>query len=56
MLFIKILCFHGYLDPFVPKQKLDEFLEEMEIRKANYDLTIYGGSYHAFTRPEKSTP
>lgn len=52
---LKILCFHGILDPMVPKASVDGFLEEMEARKANYEFTIYGGCYHAFTRPDKNT-
>ncbi|CAD7696456.1 unnamed protein product [Ostreobium quekettii] len=52
----KVLAMHGNLDPFVTPTMLQDFIAEMEGKGADYQLVVYGGCYHAFTRPDKTSP
>lgn len=47
----KILALHGYDDPMVPPDAVNEFCEEMTKAKADWQLQIYGNTQHAFTNP-----
>jgi len=52
----KILALHGYDDPMVPPQQLNAFANEMNERKADWQLHIYGNTVHAFTNPDANDP
>jgi len=52
----RCLCYHGARDPFVPDASLLAFRDEMEARRARYEIVVLGRCYHAFTREEKVTP
>lgn len=52
----KILCFHGGRGPFVPDSSLLEFKEEMDAKEADYEVVVFARCYHAFTRPDKTSP
>jgi len=51
----RVLVLHGGEDPFVKKEHVIAFQEEM--RKANIDwqFVIYGGAVHGFTNPESGS-
>jgi dienelactone hydrolase len=48
----RVLVLHGAADPFAPIAKVNAFIEEMEHAEANWQIDIYGGAQHAFTRPD----
>lgn len=45
----KVLVCHGALDPHVPREQLDEFIEEMNAAGADWQLNVYGRAVHGFT-------
>lgn len=47
----KILVLHGYNDPMVPPEQVNNFQQEMDSRKAEWQLHSFGNTYHAFTNP-----
>lgn len=47
----KILVLHGYNDPMVPPEQVNRFQQEMNMRKADWQLHTFGNTYHAFTNP-----
>lgn len=47
----KILVLHGYNDPMVPPEQVNNFQQEMDSRKADWQLHSFGNTYHAFTNP-----
>jgi dienelactone hydrolase len=46
----RVLVLHGSADPFAPLAKVTAFSEEMERAQANWQVNIYGGAQHGFTR------
>ncbi len=46
----KILVCHGADDPYVPKEQVQAFEEEMRGAGVDWQLIAYGGSVHSFTR------
>lgn len=48
----KILVLHGYDDPLIPREDLNNFALEMTQRKADWQLHIYGLTAHSFTDPK----
>jgi dienelactone hydrolase len=52
----KILALHGYDDPMVPPQELNAFAKEMNEKKADWQIHIYGNTMHAFTNPDANDP
>ena len=52
----KILVLHGERDPMVPLDMVDEFQKEMTKAGADWQLHSYGGTYHAFTKPDANDP
>jgi dienelactone hydrolase len=53
-----ILVCHGALDPHVPLADVSAFASEMDAADADWQLVIYGGTFHGFTHQgaEASTP
>ncbi|CAM2917069.1 dienelactone hydrolase family protein [Legionella worsleiensis] len=48
----KILVLHGYDDPLVPPEQVQQFADEMNQRKADWQIHMYGHTQHSFTNPE----
>jgi len=47
----KILALHGYDDPMVPPELVQQFADEMTQAKADWQIHMYGNTQHAFTNP-----
>lgn len=48
----KILALHGYDDPMVRPEQVQEFCLEMTKAKVDWQVDIYGNTQHAFTNPQ----
>lgn len=46
----KILVCHGAVDPYVKREAVFGFVDEMEAVDADYQLIMYSGAVHAFTQ------
>ena len=47
----KILVLHGYDDPMVKPEQVNEFCQEMTLAKVDWQVHMYGHTQHAFTNP-----
>ena len=52
----KILVLHGYDDPMVKPQLVNEFCHEMTEARADWQVHMYGHVQHAFTNPDAQDP
>lgn len=52
LLSTKILILHGYDDPLVPPEQINQFAQEMTSRNADWQIHMYGHTAHSFTNPE----
>lgn len=52
----KILVLHGYDDPMVQSDQMLAFCQEMEQAHADWQLTLYGNTMHAFMNPLANDP
>jgi dienelactone hydrolase len=48
----KILALHGYDDPMVKPEQVNEFCHEMTKAGADWQMHMYGHVQHAFTNPQ----
>ncbi|WP_163400985.1 dienelactone hydrolase family protein [Flavobacterium fluviatile] len=48
----KVLVCHGADDPFVSKEEISGFQQEMRETKADWQMIYYANSVHSFTNPE----
>jgi dienelactone hydrolase len=48
----KILVMHGYDDPMVRPEQVDEFCQEMTDNKVDWQVHMYGHVQHGFTNPQ----
>ncbi|MCL9685207.1 dienelactone hydrolase family protein [Legionella maioricensis] len=48
----KILVLHGYDDPLVPPDQIEQFAAEMNERKVDWQVHMYGLVQHSFTNPQ----
>lgn len=48
----KILILHGYDDPLVKPEQVNQFALEMTDREADWQIHLYGLTAHSFTNPE----
>lgn len=48
----KILALHGYDDPMVRPEQVNEFCQEMTDAHVDWQVHLYGHTQHAFTNPE----
>jgi dienelactone hydrolase len=48
----KILVFNGAADPFVTKEQVDSFKQDMKTIDADYQFIDYPGVKHSFTNPD----
>jgi dienelactone hydrolase len=46
----KVLVCHGAIDPYVPAEQVQAFVDEMEAAGVDYQLIMYAGAVHAFTQ------
>ncbi|MBF0456792.1 MAG: dienelactone hydrolase family protein [Nitrospirae bacterium] len=51
----KVLVLRGADDPFVPKEDVEAFQNEMRHVGADWYLTAYGNAVHAYTNPKAGT-
>jgi len=52
----KILVLHGYDDPMVSPQAVMDFADEMTAARADWQLTMFGNTMHAFMNPDAHDP
>ncbi|MFA7614911.1 MAG: dienelactone hydrolase family protein [Candidatus Caldatribacteriota bacterium] len=48
----KLLVLHGAIDPYVKKEDIDQFKDELTKAKADYQWIEYSGAVHSFTNPQ----
>lgn len=48
----KLLILHGAIDPYVKKEDIDKFKNEVNKAKADYQWIEYSGAVHSFTNPK----
>jgi len=48
----KVLVLHGADDPYVPKEEVDNFQNEMKFSGADWQMVFYANSVHAFTHKD----
>ena len=48
----KVLALTGKQDPYAPAADVEGFQKEMEAAQVDWQLTLYGRGYHAFSEPE----
>jgi len=48
----KILALHGYDDPMVKPDDVNEFCKEMTLAEVDWQVHMYGNTQHAFTNPQ----
>lgn len=51
-----VLILHGWDDPLSPPEKVVELAKELDERKADWTITSYGHTGHAFTNPKANAP
>ncbi len=52
----KVLILHGYVDPSVPPEQVNQFAQEMTNAKVDWQIHMYGNTVHAFTNPHANDP
>ena len=45
----RVLVLHGADDPFVSKEEIDQFQNEMRMVNADWEMIYYANAVHAFT-------
>ena len=50
-IYAKVLALHGYDDPMVLSEQVNEFCQEMTLAKVDWQVHMYGHTQHAFTNP-----
>lgn len=48
----KVLVLHGYDDPMVKPQQVNDFCQEMTVAKVDWQVHLYGNTQHAFANPQ----
>ena len=48
----RVLALHGHEDPMVPPEQVLAFEKEMTASGADWQVHVYGNTYHAFTNPQ----
>ncbi|MDD7886206.1 dienelactone hydrolase family protein [Flavivirga sp. 57AJ16] len=51
-----VLVAHGYNDPLTQDNKLNSFLELLNMYNVNWELQLFGNTGHAFTNPKAQFP
>ena len=52
----KVLVMHGDLDPMVSQEEINDFRQEMNKLRTDWQLHIYGGALHSFTNKNANAP
>jgi len=52
----KVLALHGNNDPMVHVEVVTAFEEELSAAGADWQIHVYGNTYHAFTNPSANDP
>jgi dienelactone hydrolase len=52
----KIMILHGYNDPIASMDNLNHFLLELDNMKVDWQVNLFGGTMHAFTKEEANDP
>ncbi len=52
----KVLVLHGYDDPMVPSDQVNDFAREMTEAGADWQIHMYGHTTHAFMNPMANDP
>jgi dienelactone hydrolase len=52
----KVLALHGYDDPMVPPDAIDQLAAEMTSAGVDWQIHAYGNTRHAFTNPKANDP
>jgi dienelactone hydrolase len=47
----RVLVLHGADDPLVSREEIQQFVEEMQRLRADWQFVSYGGAVHSFTNP-----
>ncbi len=47
----RVLVCHGADDPYVPREQVNAFFDEMSNANVDYQFIAYGGAVHSFTNP-----
>ena len=48
----RVLLLHGAEDPVAPMEELTSLLSQLRAAKVNFELNLYSGTTHGFTRPQ----
>ncbi|MBB3211294.1 dienelactone hydrolase [Herbaspirillum sp. Sphag1AN] len=51
-----VLVLHGVLDPSVPREQVNAFIDEVSAAGIDWQLVNYGLAAHSFTDPEANNP
>jgi dienelactone hydrolase len=51
-----LLVLHGYLDPMVSREDIQNFQAEMTNAEVDWQMHIFGNATHAFSNPEANSP
>ena len=52
----KVLALHGHEDPMVPVDAVVALEQELTEAGADWQIHVYGNTFHAFTNPEANNP
>jgi len=52
----KVLVLHGYADPMVAPEQVNQFCDEMTASNIDWQVHMYGNTLHAFTNPLANDP
>jgi len=48
----RVLILHGTEDPVAPMEQVNALLSQLRAAKVNFEVNLYSGSAHGFTRPQ----
>ena len=48
----RVLILHGAEDPVAPMEEVTSLLSQLRAAKVNFELNLYSGTTHGFTRPQ----
>jgi dienelactone hydrolase len=48
----RVLVLHGAEDPVAPMEEVNSLLSQFRAAKVNFELNLYSGTTHGFTRPQ----
>lgn len=51
-----VLVLHGVQDPSVPREQVNDFIDEMSAANIDWQLVNYGQAGHSFTDPDANNP